>query len=57
MLDQALDWLFDKVHGLGFAVAILAALLAWAAAKNDPDPQPLLPRSVDIREMNEATIS
>ena len=36
MFDQALEWLFDKVHGLGFAAAILGALLAWAATRKNP---------------------
>jgi hypothetical protein len=28
MLDEALEWLFEKVHGLGFAAAFLASLVA-----------------------------
>ena len=42
MLDQALEWLFEKIHGLGFAATILAALLAWAAAKERPGKELLV---------------
>jgi len=34
-VEQAIDRLFEHVHGLGFAVAILMALLGLATAKND----------------------
>jgi hypothetical protein len=46
MLDEVLEWLFDKIHGLGFAVAILAALLAFAAARKDPVEELILTLSI-----------
>jgi hypothetical protein len=36
MLDEALEWLFEKVQGLGFAAAFLASLVALSAAKEGP---------------------
>jgi hypothetical protein len=42
MWDQTFEWIFDKLHGVGFAAAVLTALVAVATVREDPLKETML---------------